>query len=123
MDTSISNNFLGSWMGIAFVAINGVVGLFAIVTFFATRREVDSIEKRVGHLETEMNAIPGRLAELERHLGERGEERLENIYERIEEVREGQARKLDEVRRELSGKIDNLPGTLISTLKQTGAIK
>jgi hypothetical protein len=110
--TEVSPNILGSWMGIAFVALNGIGVLFGILAFFATRRDVDAIEKRVAGMETEFRMLPEKFTALERHLGEEGGRRVEKVADRIELVR-----------RELADKLDNVESNIIATLKQTGAIK
>lgn len=54
---------IGTWVLIAILVINGLGAMGGLIAIFATRREVESIEKRVGHAEEEIKHETGQLHE------------------------------------------------------------
>lgn len=54
---TITEQFLGSWVAAAIVLIAGVAGLFGIISFFATQREVRAMELRMSATESDLKGL------------------------------------------------------------------
>lgn len=110
---------VGTWVLIAILIINGLGAVGGLVAIFATRREVEAIERRVTASEEQREADlqmgSERRAKIYAELKSQRDDMLklvERIYTRIEENRNLTARELRD-----------LPGEIIATLRNTGAIK
>jgi hypothetical protein len=83
---------------------------------YATRGELEEVKQDVEALADESRrenaAIRAKMESDKLTIIAAGEQRAAGLYERM-----------DETRRELTAKIDSVPANVISTLKQTGAIK
>ncbi len=94
---SVTEQFLGSWVAAALVIIAGVGALFGIVEFFATKREVKSLETRVTTMEGDLKELYAKLdrdkdallAKMDRDKSEilaAGSTRANNLHIRIDEL-------------------------------------
>lgn len=114
-----STSDIGLWVLIAILVINGLGAAGGLVAIFATRREVESIEKRITATEEQRDADQ-----------QEGSLRRGKIYAELKSQR-------DDFQREIKGCYDRceriekannealreLPGEIIATLRNTGVIK
>ncbi|MBN9691321.1 MAG: hypothetical protein J0M24_13880 [Verrucomicrobia bacterium] len=85
------------WLTGAFAAAGGVTAVINLAALFATRREVESLEKRLGETRAELAATRKELTaelaqarhemgEMERRLNSNSEERAVQTHDRINDV-------------------------------------
>lgn len=110
---------IGTWVLIAILIINGLGAVGGLVAIFATRREVEAIEKRVTASEEQrdldMQIGSERRAKIYAELKSQREDMnqmVEKIYDRIDHNEKTNAQTLR-----------NLPNEIIATLRNTGVIK
>jgi F0F1-type ATP synthase membrane subunit b/b' len=77
-----SDAFTGQWVVVMAGAVACLAAVMAIVSYFATRREVDSIEGRVTKIEDQ-------LKETERRLDEKAEKRAVHLHNRVNHINSG----------------------------------
>lgn len=110
---------IGTWVLIAILIINGLGAVGGLVAIFATRREVEAIEKRVTAAEEQrdQDLLIGseRRAKIYAELKSQREDMLklvDKIYDRI-----------DENQKATSDSLHKMPNEIITTLRHTGVIK
>lgn len=82
---------VGMWVIVAFLVINGVGGLMGLLSFFATRREVDKLDHRVGKLEDTTEAVRMEMRSMKDDLVLSGDKRSSILHNRINPVVENLA--------------------------------
>lgn len=117
--TSPTTPEIGTWVLILILVINGLGAVGGLVAIFATRREVEAIERRVTAAEEQRDKdlLIGseRRAKIYAELKSQREDMnkmVEKLYGRIDENQKLTARELRE-----------LPNELIATLRNTNVIK
>ena len=110
---------LGSWVWIAILIVNGVGAVGGLVAIFATRREVEAIERRVSLAESQraidMREGSERRAKIYTELGKQRTEfqqEIKDVYKRIEHI--------EEARNEI---LRRMPNEIISHMRDSGIIK
>ena len=90
MFAEASNAFAGQWFYVAVVAINAVGVLVGIIFVFATKRDVEQLEKRadkqdddIKAVDDKVDALPTKLADMESRLTAQGERRSSIQHNRI----------------------------------------
>lgn len=76
----------GVWVTGAFAAAGGLSTIINLAALFATRREVEALEKRLNETRDELGHVRGELAEMERRLNANSETRAKDTHDRINEV-------------------------------------
>lgn len=66
----IDPSLLGNWIIVALISLGGLSTLANIVAIFATRREVEALQKRVEHLEGRIDALGREFGDATRKLTE-----------------------------------------------------
>jgi predicted Holliday junction resolvase-like endonuclease len=118
-DATVTAPQIGTWVLIAILIINGLGAVGGLVAIFATRREVEAIEKRVTasevQREEDLQIGSDRRAKIYAELKSQREDMnkmVEKIYDRIDENQKASSREMR-----------NLPGEIIATLRNTNVIK
>ena len=88
---SSSDLQLGSWVGIAFLVINGLAALGGLIAFFATRREVQELDRRVIVTEQAVVDIRDQMSQDKVDLIASGEDRSTRLHRRIDPLIENTA--------------------------------
>lgn len=78
-----NNAAIGSWIVIAFAVVNGVVGIIAIFSLFATKRELDKQGERIDKLEEGQSDIGTKIETAIRNLDRSDEARTSAIHNRL----------------------------------------
>jgi hypothetical protein len=86
-----TNLQIGDWVVAGFAVINGLGALGALVAFFATRREVQEIDRRVIVMETAMVDVRAAMAKDKVDLISNGEDRSSRLHRRIDPLIENTA--------------------------------
>ena len=107
---------IGSWVMVAALIINAIVGLGGLLAFFATRREMESVEKRVGTLELELRSMRDRTETDKTEMLAAGECRARRLHERMDDVRAELLAHTDTMRREVSDQLHQMPSRIIADL-------
>lgn len=112
-------NEIGMWVLGAILIVNGVAAATGLVTIFATRREVDAMEKRLTASEA-----------LRDEDMKTGSDRRAKIYEELSNQRADMLKLVEKLHerigsheRHTSEQLHRLPSEIIATLKNTGVIK
>ncbi len=87
---------LGTWMGAAVFLLAGLGSLAALAARFASRRDVDALNTRLGILETNMTHIGSELSNL-RGLSEARNQQLVELGNRLERM---EGRLIDAMRKQ-----------------------
>lgn len=118
-DATVTAPQIGTWVLIAILIINGLGAVGGLVAIFATRREVEAIEKRVTASEEQR--------EEDRQIGS---ERRAKIYAELKSQREDMNKmvekiydRIDENQKATTREMHSLPGEIIATLRNTNVIK
>lgn len=82
---------LGNWVIIAFAVFSGLGSLGGLVAFFATRREVQEIDRRTGENEKAIVDIRAEMNTSTLELIASGERRSESLHRRIDPLVENTA--------------------------------
>jgi len=82
---------VGIWIIIAICVVNGLGALGGVVAFFATRREVQEIDRRLINAETGIVNIREEIADTKIELMANGERRSESLHRRIDPLVENTA--------------------------------
>lgn len=92
------DTFTGQWWAVAMVAIGAVVGLFTIIAYFATKRDVETLEKRldsqdaaIALLATKLDSSAENIGTLESEMTRQGERRSTALHNRINPLVENTA--------------------------------
>ena len=111
-----TNAEVGSWVTVALLVVNGLVGLGGLLSFLATRREVEGVERRVETMEGDLREMRDRNETDKAELLEAGEGRARRIHERMDAVRTELLGHTEHMRRELNDKVDAMPDRIIANL-------
>jgi predicted nuclease with TOPRIM domain len=84
--TNPTEQFLGSWVAAAMVVLAGITALFGIVEFFATKREVKTLQERVASAEQDLKELRDKLDRDKTEVICAGSERAKNLHIRIDEL-------------------------------------
>lgn len=117
--TMSSPGEIGSWVWIAILIVNGIGAVGGLVAIFATRREVEAIERRVSLAESQraldLREGSERRAKIYNELSKQRTEfqqEIKDVYKRIEHI--------EEARNEI---LRRMPGEIISHMRDSGIIK
>lgn len=111
-----TNAELGGWVTAALFVVNGLVGLGGLLSFIATRREVEAVEKRVETMEGDLREMRDRNETDKAELLEAGESRARRLHERMDAGRTELLEHTEHLRRELNDKVDAMPDRIIANL-------
>lgn len=117
---------VGQWVMVAALVINAVVGLGGLLAFFATRREMEGVEKRVAELECRLSDMRDRNETDKAEMLEAGEGRARRLHERMDTVRTELLEHTEHMRKEVSDQLHAMPSRIIADLanfKQFGGAK
>lgn len=117
---------LGNWLLIGMFVVNSLVALGGVLAFFATRRELEAVEKRTGALETDLRAMRDRNETDKTEMLEAGEGRARRLHERMDQVRTEVLSHADAMRAEFNKQLHDMPSRIIQDLanfKQLGGAK
>lgn len=110
---------IGTWILIAILVINGLGAVGGLIAIFATRREVEAIERRVSasevQREQDMQIGSDRRAKIYAELRSQREDfqlEIKQVYDRIERTE-----------KTFHEALRHLPNEIIATLRNTGVIK
>ena len=103
---------LGNWILVAFTISSGVSTIVALVSLFATRREVEALERRLAAMEEANDALRDQIVQMERRLTEASEKRIDHLDGKIAELA-----------REFGDATRSLPMQIVTLLKNTGALE
>lgn len=78
-----TNDFTGQWFYVAFAAIGGAVGIVGIISFFATRREVDEIKQRLDKQDSATELMSKSIEDGYRRIDRSDEARISGIHIRL----------------------------------------
>lgn len=117
---------LGNWLLIGMFVVNSLVALGGVLAFFATRRELEAVEKRTAALEVDLRTMRDRNETDKTEMLEAGESRARRLHERMDQVRTEVLEHTDVMRREFNEQLHAMPSRLIADLanfKQFGGDK
>ena len=110
---------IGMWMLVAAFVVNLLPAVIGLITIFATRREMEAIEKRMSASEAQ------RAEDMET-----GSERRKQIYAELSNQRADMLKLVEKLHerigsheRQTSEQLHRLPSEIIAMLKNTGVIK
>jgi len=110
---------VGTWVIVAILIVNGLGAVGGVFAFFATRREVEALERRMNAAEeqrvTDQETGSERRAKIYGELRSQREdfqEEIKTVYDRIERTEKS-----------FNDAIRHLPNEIIATLRNTGVIK
>lgn len=103
---------MGNWILVAFAVGSGVSTIVTLISLFATRREVESLEKRLVGMEEANDALRNEIGQMERRLSEASEKRIEHLDSKIADLA-----------REFGDATRALPMQIVTLLKNTGALE
>lgn len=84
--TNASNDALGSWVVIAAFCGGGLTLLLQVVAFFATRRELEALEKRLAEHQAVHSEIFTKIGGMERGLRGEFREEIKTMREELSEA-------------------------------------
>jgi len=87
----VSPEFLGNWVGAGLLIIGGIVGLFSIITFFATKEQVREIKERQAILEQDVKDNTKETNRVKDELIANGEKRSTSLHRRLDPLIENTA--------------------------------
>lgn len=127
--TAASNDALGSWMTIGIYAVGGLVLLFQILAFFATRREMDAMEKRMDAHEEIHQQLFSKLGGQERGLRTESDSKVAELRLKIDELTktvsavEAAANIHTDQLEQVNRDIKDMPSQMIAQLSNLGVLK
>lgn len=83
--------FLGSWVSVAFLIINGVAASLGVIALFATRREVSDLATRVKTNENDIDGIREKMEKNKDDLIRSADARSSVLHNRINPIVENTA--------------------------------
>lgn len=107
---------LGNWMLTAVFVVNALTALGGLIALFATRREMESVEKRVGSLEAELRVMRDRNVMDKDEILAAGEERARRLHGRMDTMRAEVLEHTDAMRRELNEQLIAVPSRILADL-------
>lgn len=110
---------IGTWVLIGILIVNGLGAVGGLVAIFATRREVEAVERRIT------------IAEEQRNLDlQNGSERRAKIYAELKAQRDDWQtvvqklyERIERTEKLFNEAVRHLPAEIIATLRNTGVIK
>lgn len=91
MLAQITNTSVGNWVLVAALIVSGFSSMGGLVAFFATRREVQSIDERVKTTEAAVVAIRAEMKDDKEDLIANGERRSTSLHRRLDPLVENTA--------------------------------
>lgn len=84
--SAVSGNATSLWVAGLIGASGALPGVVAVISLFATRREVQQLEQRVDRTESAIADLRQDVHQMESRLSAAGEKRAADIHDRINEV-------------------------------------
>ncbi len=127
--TPASNDSIGGWITIGVYLIGGLLLLFQVLAFFATRREMDSMEKRMLAHEEVHQQLFAKLGGQERGMRTESDGKVAELRHKIDDLTrtvsavEAAANIHTDQLDQFSRDIREMPSQLIAQLSNLGVLK